>query len=182
MLAEHQAAVAGGVFLAAYAFIVSEKLHRTLVAISGAVVLILLGVLTQQQAIAAIDFGTIGLLIGMMIIVAVARRSGVFEYAAIRAVKSTGGDPRRMLVVLGAVTALASALLDNVTTVLLIAPVTFSIADELDIDVIPFLFTEIMASNIGGTATLVGDPPNIMIGSATGLGFVDFLVNLGPAV
>jgi len=166
------------VFLATYVLIVSEKLNRTVVAMSGAMLVLLLGIIDQKEAVRAIDFNTIGLLIGMMIIVGITRRTGVFEFIAVKAAKLAKGDPGLILVLLASITALVSALLDNVTAVLLIVPVTFSITDKLGIPVIPFLISEIVASNIGGAATLIGDPPNIMIGSATGLGFNDFLLNL----
>ncbi|HZK17783.1 MAG TPA: SLC13 family permease, partial [Clostridia bacterium] len=170
------------VFLLTYAFIVAEKWHRAVVAISGAVIILLSKVLTQDVAIGFIDFNTIGLLIGMMIIVGVTRETGVFEYMAILAAKKAKGEPVRIMIFLAIITAIASALLDNVTTVLLIVPVTFSIVRELKLSPIPFLITEIIASNIGGTATLIGDPPNIMIGSATHLTFLDFLFNLTPVI
>ncbi len=170
--------LAATVFVVAYGLIISEKINRTVVALAGGMVVLGLGVISQEQAIKAIDFNTIGLLVGMMIIVSITRRSGVFEFIAVKAVKSVNGDPWRIMLLLSILTAILSALLDNVTTVLLIVPVAFSIADELDLSPIPFLISEILASNIGGTLTLIGDPPNIMIGSATGLGFLDFVVNL----
>jgi Na+/H+ antiporter NhaD/arsenite permease-like protein len=171
------------IFLLAYVFIISDKIHRTIIAMLGGAVIIALGVISQEQAFGHIDFNTLGLLIGMMIIVGITRQSGMFEYLAIKSAKLAGGRPLAILAVLGLVTAVASALLDNVTTVLLVIPITFAITDRLDISPYPFLFTEIICSNIGGTATLIGDPPNIMIGSATGLGFMDFLANMAlPAV
>lgn len=170
------------IFAIAYIFIVIEKIHRTIIALVGAAIAIAIGVINQEQAVAAIDFNTIGLLVGMMIIVGITRQSGVFEYMAIKAAKLAGGRPLAILAALAVVTAVASALLDNVTTVLLIVPVTFAITDRLDVSPIPYLFTEILASNIGGTATLIGDPPNIMIGGATGLGFIDFIANLALPV
>ncbi|MDD3268258.1 MAG: ArsB/NhaD family transporter [Syntrophomonadaceae bacterium] len=166
------------IFVLVYIFIISEKIHRTIISMAGAALIIALGVVSQEQAFAHIDFNTIGLLIGMMIMVGITRQSGVFEYLAIKSAKLSGGKPLAIMATLAMVTALSSALLDNVTTVLLIVPVTYAITDRLDISPIPFLFAEIIASNIGGTATLIGDPPNIMIGSATGLGFMDFLANL----
>ena len=174
--------VAVVVFLLAYAIIISEKIHRAIVALTGAVTIILLGVLDQESAVEGVDFNTLGLLVGMMIIVAITRRSGVFEYLAIKCAKIAKGEPLMILVLLTLVTAILSAFLDNVTTVLLIVPVTFAITDRLSINPIPFLYSEIIGSNIGGTSTLIGDPPNIMIGSSTHLGFLDFLVNLGPVV
>ncbi|MEN6327207.1 MAG: ArsB/NhaD family transporter [Syntrophomonas sp.] len=170
------------IFLLVYVFIISEKIHRTIIALVGGTMVIALGVISQEDAVAAIDFNTIGLLIGMMIIVGITRQSGAFEYLAIKSAKITGGQPLAILAALALVTAVASALLDNVTTVLLIVPVTYAITDRLDISPLPFLFAEIIASNIGGTATLIGDPPNIMIGSATGLGFMDFISNLALPV
>ena len=170
------------IFLVIYGIIISEKINRTAISLFGAIVMIILGILNQEQAIEHIDFNTIGLLVGMMIIVNILKRTGVFEYLAIRAAKKAKGDPWKILVLFAIITALSSAFLDNVTTILLIVPVTLVITDTLDTNPIPFMFTEILIANIGGTATLIGDPPNIMIGSATGLGFVDFLVNLTPVV
>ncbi|XP_014679915.1 PREDICTED: uncharacterized transporter MT2759-like, partial [Priapulus caudatus] len=146
----------------------------------AAVLMIMSGVLTQQSAMQGVDINTIGLLTGMMIIVGITRESGVFQYLAIRSAKLVKGDPWGILVMLVFVTAVLSAILDNVTTVLLIAPVTLLITDTLKLSAYPYLFAEIFAANIGGTATLIGDPPNIMIGSATGLGYNDFLFNLAP--
>lgn len=166
------------VFLGAYIMIMVEKVHRSIIALVGACLVIVMGLLDQKQAFASIDFNTIGLLIGMMIIVGITRQTGVFEYLAIKATKMAGGKPLSILAALSLVTALTSSMLDNVTTVLLIVPITFAITDRLDITPLPFLYAEIISSNIGGTATLIGDPPNIMIGSATGLGFIDFLANL----
>lgn len=170
------------IFLVIYGIIISEKINRTAISLFGAIVMIILGILNQEQAIEHIDFNTIGLLVGMMIIVNILKRTGVFEYLAIRAAKKAKGDPWKILVLFAIITAVSSAFLDNVTTILLIVPVTLVITDTLDTNPIPFMFTEILIANIGGTATLIGDPPNIMIGSATGLGFVDFLVNLAPVV
>ncbi len=168
------------IFLVAYALIMAEKLHRALISMAGAVFIILFGVLAQEEAFAAIDWNTIGLLIGMMIIVAVTRRSGVFEYVAIWAGRAAKGNPIMILALLTLITAFISAFLDNVTTVLLIVPVTFAICDRLNVNPVPFLISEVIGSNTGGTATLIGDPPNIIIGSATGLGFNDFILNLAP--
>ena len=170
------------IFLVIYGIIISEKINRTAISLFGAIVMIILGILNQEQAIEHIDFNTIGLLVGMMIIVNILKRTGVFEYLAIRATKKSKGDQWKILVLFAIITALSSAFLDNVTTILLIVPVTLVITDTLDTNPIPFMFTEILIANIGGTATLIGDPPNIMIGSATGLGFVDFIVNLAPVV
>ncbi|MDD3269935.1 MAG: ArsB/NhaD family transporter [Syntrophomonadaceae bacterium] len=166
------------VFVLAYFFIILEKVHRGVVVWVAASLVIALGVINQEKAIESVDFNTLLLLIGMMVIVGITRKSGVFEYMAIKSAKLVQGKPIYLLAVLAIVTAVASALLDNVTTVLLMVPVTYALTDRLEISPIPFLLTEILASNIGGTATLIGDPPNIMIGSATGLGFMDFVVNL----
>jgi Na+/H+ antiporter NhaD/arsenite permease-like protein len=170
------------ILILSYATIMTERLNRAIVALLGAGLVILSGVLDQAQAIAGIDFNTIALLTGMMLLVAISKRSGMFQYVAIWSAKAAHGSPWAMLALLTLVTALVSALLDNVTTVLLMAPVTLVIAEQLKIPPYPFLFTEIFASNIGGTATLIGDPPNIIIGSATGLTFNDFLTNLAPVV
>ncbi|MDN5293450.1 MAG: hypothetical protein PWQ91_808 [Eubacteriales bacterium] len=170
------------VFLLTYALIISEKMHRAVAALLGGMFLIVAGVLSQEKAVEHVDWNTLGLLIGMMIIVGITRMSGVFQYLAIKAAKKAKGEPVYILVALATVTAMLSAFLDNVTTVLLLVPVTFTIADMLEVDPIPFLISQVLASNIGGTATLIGDPPNIMIGSQTHLGFVDFLVNLTPVV
>ncbi len=170
------------IFLVTYGIIVSEKINRTSIALVGAVLLILTHVVTQEVAIEHIDFNTIGLLIGMMIIVNILRRTGIFGYLAIKAAKSVNGEPWKIIVIFSVFTAISSALLDNVTTILLIVPITLVITDTLELDPIPFVLPLILVSNIGGTATLIGDPPNIMIGSATGLGFIDFIVNLAPVI
>jgi len=166
------------IFVTAYIMIMLDKIHRTIIALLGASIAVVLGVISQPKAVTAIDFNTIGLLIGMMIIVVITRQSGLFEYIAVKSAKISGGKPLAIMISLACVTGLASALLDNVTTVILMVPVTYAITDRLNISPIPFLYSEIIASNIGGTATLIGDPPNIMIGSATGLGFIDFMINL----
>ena len=167
-------------FVATYALIITERVNRAVVAGLGASLMITLGVLNQQTAVSGIDFNTLGLLTGMMVIVAITRGSGVFQYVAVWSAKKVNASPWGILFVLSLVTAVFSAFLDNVTTVLLIAPVTLLISHELKIDPYPFLFAEIFASNIGGTATLIGDPPNIMIGSAVGLSFNDFLFYIAP--
>ncbi|MBC8210306.1 MAG: ArsB/NhaD family transporter [Gammaproteobacteria bacterium] len=167
-------------FVLTYALIVTERLNRAIISMMAAALMIISGVLTQQQAVQGVDFNTIGLLTGMMIIVGVTRDSGVFQYLAIASAKLVKADPWGILLMLTLVTALLSALLDNVTTVLLVAPITLLITDTLKLNPYPYLFAEIFASNIGGTSTLIGDPPNIMIGSATGLGYNDFLFNLAP--
>ena len=174
--------VAISIFVVIYSFIISEKINRTTIAVFGAVLLLLFKVLPQQKAIETIDFNTIGLLIGMMILVNILRRTGAFEYVAIKAAKAVKGEPWKILVVFSILTAVASALLDNVTTILLIVPVTLVITDTLELSPVPFILPLVLASNIGGTATLIGDPPNIMIGSASGLGFIDFITNLGPII
>ena len=167
-------------FVATYAVIVSEKVNRAIVSLLGAGLMIMLGVLNQEAAISGIDFNTLGLLIGMMVIVAITKRSGIFQFIAVWSAKQVKASPWGILLMLSLVTAVFSAMLDNVTTVLLIAPVTLLITEELEMEPYPFLFAEIFASNIGGTATLIGDPPNIMIGSAVKLSFNDFLLNLAP--
>lgn len=182
MSSEIHVFLATGIFLLTYALIISEKIHRTVAALSGAVVVILTSIITPELAVRYIDWNTIGLLTGMMIIVGITRETGIFEYLAIKAAKMARGEPLRVLSALSLVTAVLSALLDNVTTVLLVVPVTFAIAHRLGVSPLPFLIAEILASNIGGTATLIGDPPNIMIGSAVGLGFMDFVINLTPVV
>ena len=172
---------AGIVFVLMYAVIVSEKIHRTVAAMVGAILLMLAGVLSQETALHHVDFNTLGLLVGMMILVSVTSQTGLFDYVAVKAAKTAKAEPRRLLIYLGLITAIFSAFLDNVTTVLLMVPVTFSITLKLKVKVVPFLLTQIIASNIGGTATLIGDPPNIMIGMAVKeVDFVAFLVNLAP--
>jgi Na+/H+ antiporter NhaD/arsenite permease-like protein len=167
-------------FVLTYAVIVTEKINRSVVALLGAGLMVFSGVLNQVEAFHGIDLNTISLLTGMMVIVAITQKSGVFQYVAVKAAKLVKADPWGLLVMLSLVTAVFSALLDNVTTVLLIAPVTLLITDSLRISPYPYLFSVIFASNIGGTATLIGDPPNIMIGSTANLSFNDFLINLGP--
>lgn len=173
--------VAIAVFLVTYAIIISEKLHRTIVALSGAVLMILLSVINQEAAIHGIDFNTLGLLIGMMIIVGIAKDSGMFQYVAIWAARAGKGKPIPIFLILGGIVAVFSAFLDNVTTVLLMVPVTFVLTNNLKVNPKPYLIGTILLSNIGGAATLIGDPPNILIGSAAGLTFNDFLVHMAPA-
>ncbi|MCR6488965.1 ArsB/NhaD family transporter [Amycolatopsis sp. OK19-0408] len=179
-------AIAITVFVVAYVFIATEKIPKMVAALAGAGVVLALGVTGAEDAFyshdTGIDWDVIFLLLGMMIIVGVLRRTGVFEFLAIWAAKRAKGSPLRIMVLLVLITAIASAFLDNVTTVLLIAPVTLLVCDRLDIKPIPFLIAEVLASNIGGAATLIGDPPNIIIGSRAGLSFNDFLVNLAPIV
>ena len=174
-------ALAVVVFLVALAIIATERIHRTQVALIGAALVVVTGVIDQEQATDAIDFNTIGLLVGMMVVVRLTEPTGVYNYLAIRAGQLARGRPLPVVIALTGTTALLSAFLDNLTTVLLMVPITFLLADTLDISPIPLIVMEIIASNIGGTATLIGDPPNIMIAGATGLSFNQFLVNLAPA-
>ncbi len=178
--------MATAIFVVAYALIITEGIHKTVVALCGASLVILLGILKQEEAFHSLDLGVdwnvIFLLLSMMIIVDLMKPTGVFEYVAIKSAKLGKGSPGRILVIFAVVTAVASAFLDNVTTVLLIAPVTIHIADVLDVDPIPFLISCAIASNIGGTATLIGDPPNIMIGSRAHLDFMAFIYHLAPVI
>lgn len=171
------------VFLVAYAIIISEKINRAIIALIGAALMVIIGVMDLETAFLHVDWGTITLLIGMMILVNITSRSGVFEYVAIKAAKVGKGNPLMTLIYLSLLTAVGSAFLDNVTTVLLIVPVTFAITNILKVNPVPYLISEILFSNIGGTATLIGDPPNIMIGNANKhLDFNAFLINLAPVV
>ena len=170
----------GGVFLITYGLIVTERVHRTLAALLGGLVMILLGALTQGQAFHAIDWNVIFLLIGMMAIANVMRDTGLFQWTAIKAVRLGHGRPFRILVILSLITALSSAFLNNVTVVVLVVPVTLFVASSLNISPLPFLISEILATNIGGTATLIGDPPNVLIASAAHINFLDFSANLAP--
>jgi Na+/H+ antiporter NhaD/arsenite permease-like protein len=178
------AIVAVTVFVVAYLLIATEWVSKTITALAGAGVILALGVATSEDAFysseTGIDWDVIFLLLGMMIIVGVLRRTGVFEFVAIWAAKRAKGSPLRVMILLVLITAVASAMLDNVTTVLLIAPVTLLVCDRLGVSPIPYLIAEVLASNIGGTATLIGDPPNIIIASKSGLSFNDFLINLAP--
>ena len=177
----------GAILLIAYIFIASEKIQKSVVALVGAALTMLLGLIplslhledNVKGVFEYVDFEVIFLLIGMMIIVNIASRSGVFKWMALHLLKATKGHPKTVLFALAAFTAIASAFLDNVTTVVLIMPVTFVIAKEFDTDPVPFLITEVLASNIGGTATLIGDPPNIIIGTSLGYSFSDFITNTG---
>jgi len=176
-------AVAVATFLIALAIIASEKMHRTNVALLGAAIVVLfVGGFSQEQAIEAVDFNTIGLLTGMMVLVYLTQQTGVYDFVAIRAGQLSGGRSFAVTMSLAGTTALLSAFLDNLTTILLIAPITFLLADALDVEAVPLLIIEVIASNIGGTATLIGDPPNIIIAGATGLSFNAFLLNLAPVV
>jgi Na+/H+ antiporter NhaD/arsenite permease-like protein len=178
-----QVIIAVVVFVLAYAFIISEKIHRTIIALIGAAIMVFAGILDVHEVFTKyIEWNTITLLVGMMILVGITSKTGVFQYAAVKAAKMVKGEPMRIMIILSLLTAFASAFLDNVTTVLLIVPVTFSITRMLGVNPVPFLISEVLFSNIGGTATLIGDPPNIMIGSKTGLSFNDFLLNLTPVV
>ena len=174
--------IALAIFVAVIAVIVSEKLHRAACALIGAVLLILIGILEPHEALGFIDFNTIGVLIGMMMFVAVVKNSGIFEYLAVKSAKIAKGNPWKIMVYFMIITAVLSAFLDNVTTVLLIGPMTFSICKTLELNPIPFLMTQIIASNVGGTGTLIGDPPNIMIGSAADIPFIAFIMYDGPIV
>ncbi len=168
------------IFLVTYALIASERIDKTIAALAGGMAMILFGVVDQEHAFEHIDLNVIFLLAGMMMLAGVIRKTGVFGWMAIRAAKLAGGEPYRILVVLCVVTAVVSALLDNVTTVVLIGPISIFLAARLGISPVPFLVAEIFASNIGGAATLIGDPPNILIGSAARLSFVDFLNHMAP--
>jgi Na+/H+ antiporter NhaD/arsenite permease-like protein len=170
------------VFALTYVLVVTDRINRSIIALLGAGIMVISGVLTQEEAIRGIDFNTIALLTGMMVLVAVARRCGMFEYLAVWSAKKGRAQPWAILAMLSVVTAVLSAFLDNVTTVLLVAPVTLEIARYLEAPPYPFLFAEVFAANIGGTATLIGDPPNIIIGSAANLSFNDFVVNLTPVI
>mgnify|MGYP000928457917 FL=1 len=170
------------VFVVVIGLIISEKVNSAAAALAGAMALVITGVMNGQKALSYIDFNTIGVLVGMMMLVAVIRQSGLFEYVAIKAAKMVHGDPWKIMIAFILITAILSGILDNVTTVLLVGPMTIAIAKMLEINPVPFLMTQILASNVGGTATLIGDPPNIMIGSAANLSFVDFLKNTGVAV
>lgn len=172
--------LAGGIFLITYALIVTERVHRTVSAMLGGVAMILLGVISQEEAFHAIDWNVIFLLAGMMAIASVLQETGLFQWIAIQAVKLGQGDPFRVIVILSAVIAVSSALLDNVTIVVLAAPVALFVAASLRVSPMPFLISGILASNIGGTATLVGDPPNLLIGSAADIDFLTFAANLAP--
>lgn len=170
------------IFVAAYVIIVTEKVDRVIAALGGGILMVLVRLLSQDNAFAAIDYNTLGLLIGMMVIVMITARTGVFEYLSIKMVKLAKGEPWKILVLLSIITAITSAFLDNVTTILLILPITLDVCKELKLKPVPFIISQIFASNIGGTATLIGDPPNIMIGSKAGLTFMDFIYNVTPVI
>ena len=188
----HAVLISGSILIIAYIFIATEKISKVTIALLGAVITILLGLVSQTKSLGDainpnyfinyVDFNVIFLLVSMMIIVSIATRSGMFNWVANELLKLTKGHPKLVLLTLGIFTAVTSAFLDNVTTVILVMPVTFFIAEQLDINPLPFLITEIFSSNIGGTATLIGDPPNIIIGSAAGFSFMDFLNELTGVV
>ncbi|MBQ4092285.1 MAG: ArsB/NhaD family transporter [Firmicutes bacterium] len=170
------------VFVIVMAVIISEKLHRATVALAGGIFMILTGIISFEEGVEAVDFNTLGILLGMMLFVAVVKESGLFEYMAIKAAKAAKGDPWKIMALFMVITAVFSAFLDNVTTVLLVGPMTISICRMIKTNPVPYLITQILASNIGGTATLIGDPPNIMIGSAAGFSFLDFVLMDAPVV
>ena len=168
------------VFLGTYVLIATERIHKTIAAMAGGVAMILLGIVSQEQAFEHIDFNVIFLLAGMMILAGIIRKTGVFGWLAVRAARFAGGDAYRVLVVMSVITAVASALLDNVTTVVLVGPITLFLAARLGLNPMPLIIAEILASNIGGTATLIGDPPNILIASAANIDFATFFLNMAP--
>lgn len=168
------------VFVVTYALIATERVHKTIAAMAGGIAMVLLGIVTQEEAFAAVDFNVIFLLAGMMILAGIVRKTGVFGWLAVRAARFAGGDGYRVLVVMSVITAVASALLDNVTTVVLVGPITLFLAARLGMSPFPLIVSEILASNIGGASTLIGDPPNLLIGSAAGLDFTTFLFNMMP--
>ena len=168
------------IFIVTYVIIASERIHKTVAALAGAAVMMIFGILSQETAFHHVDWNVIFLLFGMMIIAGAMRKSGVFQWLAIQSAKWTRGEPTKLMAVLLILTAVASALLDNVTTVVLIGPITIFLASRLKVSPVPFLIAEVLASNIGGMATLIGDPPNLIVGSAAGFSFVDFLSNLLP--
>lgn len=174
--------IAISIFLLVMIAIISEKVNRAVAAVAGALLMLIFNIVSFENGLKHIDFNTIGVLIGMMLFVSVVKNSGLFEYIAIFSSKKSKGDPWKIMLCFMVLTAILSAILDNVTTVLLIGPMTIVITQILKINPTPFLITQILASNIGGTSTLIGDPPNIMIGSAANLSFMDFVVNLGPIV
>ena len=169
------------IFLCTMGAIITGKVHNTVASLTGAACLVLTHILSIEDCIDAVDVETICILVGMMLLVAVIKNSGIFEYIAIKAAKIAKGRPWPIMVIFILITAVCSGMLDNVTTVLLVGPMTLAITNILKVDPVPYIITQIMASNIGGTATLIGDPPNIMIGSAAKLSFVDFILNTGVA-
>jgi len=174
--------VGTAVLLGVYGFIIWDRINQTIVALMGATVMLLLGLINHELAMQGVDLNTLFLLIGMMVIVGMMQKTGVFQFVAIVCAKLARGEPAKILALLTLITAVFSAFLDNVTTIMLIVPITLLLAEQLKLSPYPFVFAQIFASNIGGTATLIGDPPNILLGSAVGLSFNDFLMNTGPAV
>jgi Na+/H+ antiporter NhaD/arsenite permease-like protein len=175
-----QAAAGLAIFAVTYLLISTERVHKTIAALGGGVAMILLGIVTQETAFEHIDFNVIFLLAGMMILAGILRKTGIFGWTAVRAARIAGGDPYRLLVVLSLITAVASAFLDNVTTVVLVGPITLFLTARLGLNAVPYIMSEIFASNIGGMATLIGDPPNILIASAARIDFATFAVNMAP--
>lgn len=178
----NMAIIAAIIFIVVYVIIISEKIDRTVAALAGGALMVVIGILNQEEAFRAIDFNTLGLLISMMVIVMITQRTGVFEYLAVKTCKASKGEPWLILLSMSLITAVCSAFLDNVTTILLILPITLSIAKDLKLNPIPFIISEVFASNVGGTATLIGDPPNIMIGAKARLGFMEFIKNDTPVI
>ena len=176
----NQTLIALIIFITTLVFVSLEKINRTVIALCGALLFILLKILTQQEAFLSIDFNTIGLLTGMMIMVSIIKRTGLFQYLAIKISKLAHGNIFYLLFFLSTITGVLSSILDNVTTIILIVPITLAICENLEISPVPLVLSEIFASNIGGAATLIGDPPNIIIGSAAHLSFMDFIINLAP--
>jgi len=176
----NQTLIALIIFITTLTFVSLEKINRTVIALCGALLFILLKILNQHEAFLAIDFNTIGLLTGMMVMVSIIKRTGLFQYLAIKISKLARGNIFYLLFFLTIITGILSSILDNVTTIILIVPITLAICENLEISPIPLVLSEIFASNIGGTATLIGDPPNIIIGSAAHLSFMDFIINLAP--
>ncbi|MDO4642923.1 MAG: ArsB/NhaD family transporter [Cardiobacteriaceae bacterium] len=172
--------LSGIILVIVYTILISEKINRAVIALLGAMLMIYCGLLNQEQALHAVDFNTLWLLIGMMMLVNITSKTGVFQYVAIRSAKWVRADPIGIMLMLTGITALFSALLDNVTTVLLITPVTLLITEQLNVRAFPYLFSTVIASNVGGTATLIGDPPNIIIGSKNGLSFSEFIYHMTP--
>ena len=170
------------VFILAYIAIMWDRIPGAIVAMLGATVMVMVGILSQEDAIRRIDFNTLALLCGMMIVVGLLKKEGIFEFIAIKAIKLAGGKPWSIMIALCLFTAIMSALLDNVTTILICLPITLAVADTFRIKPFPFIMGEIFFSNIGGTATIIGDPPNILIGSRAPLGFMDFICHNGPIV
>lgn len=173
---------AAGIFILAFILIASEKINKAVIVLTGASLFIISKIISQEKAFHEVDWNVIFLLIGMMIVVGIVKQTGLFQYVAIKLAKAASGNPYRILIYLSITTAVFSALVDNVTTVLILVPITILIAVELGISPVPFVISQIVASNVGGTATLIGDPPNIMIGSAAKLSFMDFVINLTPII